>query len=192
VPEACGGDLVGVWKVTGLCADYAPALLSPSLRLPAVSASETSGAERSASFDAGTAFIEFSTDGEYTRSGTLQMAARYVFKQSCLDAMSRATVPSTASRIDVCNGLSATIAFSANPECSFTDTCRCDVSGPVAFTGTGAYRTENAHVFFDDDKQGGAYCVQDKTAWLYARPLGIEGRLDLTRYSNSSSSDAGL
>jgi hypothetical protein len=35
------------------------------------------------------------------------------------------------------------------------------------------------------------YCVQSKAASLYAPPLGIKGRLDLTRHGNSGPIDAG-
>jgi hypothetical protein len=187
----CGGELKGTWKVSALCADVsAMTFLSSDAGLPAECNQTVIDALHTAKLEPVNAQVEFGTD-QYAQSGNVRLNATYQFTQPCLQAIANGAPVSSSSCAmmgDLMGSDMGTFTCSGSGA-----SCRCQESQLIALNDSGSYRTDKSRIFFDNDTESGAYCVQGKTASVYVSALGGSyERFDLTKTSASSAVDAGM
>ena len=77
--KACGGDVVGKWKIEDICFDDAAAALGKSFDEP-----ECRDAFRNVETDF-TGSLEFTSDGKFNSESSLTLSMRLVLSASCLE-----------------------------------------------------------------------------------------------------------
>ncbi len=185
---ACGGDLVGVWNIQSMCARIPLTALDADggagTGLPAACNDALQGALDQDAVTPTGATIEFTSDGQYTESGTIAISFPVDYSAECLAALGGPPASSST-----CDQIAASFGAS-QPGASGTCTlasggCRCSASMPSAFDATGPYQTEGTTLTFDGTPPGGPYCVQGNTATITADEDGTTGSLSLTRASTN-------
>jgi hypothetical protein len=154
--SACGGNLVGVWKVTSFELDSSK--LWQSSGLPA----ECSKTVRTIDVPDPDLTFTFSADGNLKTQGKLSMRMHYEYDAACLQALMKST-PSA----EMCASLQATLeqqVKQAHPDssgsCSFVNGgCSCTALQHNVMDENKAYKLSAANILVGDQAFG-EYCVQ--------------------------------
>lgn len=157
---SCGGDVVGTWSITAMCATLAPAAIGGSSGLPAACQSAIADASRSITYQPSGATITFAAGGTYQQAGSVQMTFVAMYGAACLSALGVRTVSSsTCSQLSSPGGSTG----GSSRSCIYmSGGCRCTFSEQSSFTGSGTYRVQGTQLYLDEGTSNattGPYCV---------------------------------
>lgn len=152
----CGGNVVGTWKITNVCAS---GMLSNSLGSVCPGASEQVGSINAS----GTA--TFNSDGTYSTSTTASASVTLTIPNSCL-SQSGVTIS--------CGAIGSSLA---NPDAGTSGSCasngsNCDctvASSPMSSSSAGMYTTSGTTITTTptgNSSSSNDYCVQGNTLYL--------------------------
>jgi hypothetical protein len=172
---ACGGDVVGSWKVRTVCFDGVQAIL------PALSEPECSDAVRTVSTRAAGSY-RFDDDGSAATNVGIALDLDTLWTDACVQALT-GDPSSTASA--VCNDLEG--EYNSNPGIE-TAACRNESSGcscKITSTSSSVHSSGN-YVLVDDaiDNGSGApdpYCVDGDVMRISVSESGLTGVIVLSR-----------
>jgi hypothetical protein len=154
---ACGGDIVGTWKITSSCISVDATSMVASMGCP--------GETASASGFTITGSITYNADMTYSSNSTLSGNVVVGLPASCLTQQG---ITITCGQLQqVLQGMAATAGFQS-VRCSGSSGCSCTVAlAPQASTETGTYGTTAAGVLTTTaaggTPSGGDYCVKGTT-----------------------------
>lgn len=160
----CGGDIVGTWSLTGLCADV------PENAGPLGDSCPTATAD--VNLDA-SGTITFHDDGTITKSFTTRVIATFTVPNSCLASI-HGTIPASCDELSDEDEDSVTVCTGDPSEsctCTETGTPETDTDpGEYEITGTGEITISDAG---GADPESQTYCV--KGGELRAHAISEDG-----------------
>lgn len=166
---ACGGDVVGTWRIESGCSEETREQAIDTLEeeLPP----ECSGSLESAESDASDVSITFDADGSMTISGMTTLRLEYTFGDACLSAMSPEQGGASEAR---CNQLGPG-ATQAGPlgvaTCAFVaGACACEYFFQPDVSVSGLYTLADDRITIDDESL--PYCVSGDILRLGVPALG--------------------
>jgi hypothetical protein len=177
-PDACGGDVVGTWKIVDSCIDF---------ELPPIDSDFCPQATASVADIALSGGVTY--DADLTYSSTLTMAFSFVIKYplSCFSSGGQ-----TITCAEFNDALQEELAANPNPDfqsytcASAGSFCNCTaVATPMTQTESGTYTTTSGRITTTSsgDSSTDKYCVQGDTLHLISDQADAEvsGVIDLAR-----------
>ena len=145
-PAACGGDIIGKWRITSTC--IAKAVQDVGCGTVTVQSFEVTGT------------VEFGADGSEISLGTSNQSGRYSFPAGCL----KQPCADTAAVLDAQKTVDESPA-QTNATCTASaDTCVCDVSVVIQSNDHDTYTVSGNRLTTTSGATGeadpGTYCVQ--------------------------------
>jgi hypothetical protein len=169
---ACGGDVVGTWRVESGCSEQTREQAIDTLEeeLPP----ECSGSLDSAESDPSDLSLTFDVNGSLTISGTTTLRLEYTFDDACLAAMSPEQGGASEAR---CNQLGPGMMGATEADalgvaaCAFEDgACACEYFFQPAVSLSGPYTVADDRITIDDEPL--PYCVSGDVLRLGLPTLG--------------------
>jgi hypothetical protein len=168
--RACGGDVVGSWRVDALCPDPVTATQLLGAQLPAA----CSDAVQSVDLPSYDLTLDY-TATTRTVSGTAALTAALTLSPSCIAAVTRL-------QLTLNDNLCALVATAAAPQlranlpdatltCKLADSnCACDLAGTLTLNSTANYVVAENQIVEGDSAQD--YCVSGQQLALRSAQLG--------------------
>jgi hypothetical protein len=169
---ACGGDVVGTWRIESGCSDQTREQAIDTLEeeLPP----ECSGSLESAESDASDVSITFDAAGMMMISGTTALRLQYTFGDACLSAMSPEQGGASEAR---CNQLGPDTMgpTGAGPlgvaTCAFADgACACEYFFQPDVSASALYTVADDRITIEDESL--PYCVSGDVLRLGVPTVG--------------------
>lgn len=179
--DACGGNLTGSWKVTGICASISPGstlAAGQSNSLPAACGDVVSQAVDRASYGAIDVNLTFSGT-ELHEAGSLEINFPLTYTSACLSALG-SPVADESTCNEIAGGITSGDQGSAT--CTVASggcACTASVSEPVDVTGS--YQVQGNAIVTDNGMFTSDYCVTGDAASFLEMGPGLSGRLSLVR-----------
>jgi hypothetical protein len=168
--RACGGDVVGSWRVDALCPDPATATQLLGAQLPA----ECQDAVQSVDLPSYDLTLEYTATTRNV-SGTAALNATMSLSASCIAAVTRL-------QLTLSDTLCSLVATAAAPQlranlpdamltCKLADSqCACDLTGTLTLNSTANYSVRDNQIVEGDSEQD--YCVSGSKLALRSAQLG--------------------
>ncbi len=152
--QACGGNLVGTWTLTGLC--LSPAALTPDYQNLVCSGLTVTSSNATVS---GT--LALNSDMSYSLSQNVKLVLTYSFPSSCTGGLTCAAYGPQ---------IQSTLSFTAESiTCTGTTTCACTDTHTNQAMDLGTYANSGTGLTLTSEYYGvesGSYCVQGSTLHL--------------------------
>jgi hypothetical protein len=179
--DACGGDLTGSWKVTGICASISPGSMltaGQSTSLPAACGDIVAQAVDRASYGAIDVTVTF-TGTQLQEAGAFEIEFPLDYTSACLSALGAPQADEST-----CNEIAGGVTTDAQDSATCTVAsggCACTVSISEPIDVTGSYQVQGNAIVTDNRMFTSDYCVTGDTATLLEMGPGLNGRLSLER-----------
>lgn len=178
--KACGGDVVGKWKIEDICFDDATATLGKSFDEP-----ECRDAFRNVETDF-TGSLEFTSDGKFNSKSSLTLSVRLVLSASCLEAIAEGATRDLAS---ICQAIEESYADDDTIQsgtCSAQGGgCACNLEfAPMMDMGSDTYIVSGNS--FSDGEEETPFCIEGNqmTIRVEGGDSGLDGQVVLSRESS--------
>ena len=173
--KACGGDVLGKWKVAALCFDNPEMLTASSIDKP-----ECKGLIRNFGVHT-TGTYQFTADGNVSSDITFTMDMEAVWTSACLNAVAGGAVVDLAATCSMIEANYAQNAQFADASCMAQATsCNCMVTSVDHHTAqSGAYAISGTTL--TDGDGSSTYCVAGQTLKIHSEGADGGGTVTLTK-----------
>lgn len=170
---ACGGDIVGSWKVTSSCIDLDLSGMDSGFDCDGVTT-------RASGFKV-TGDITYRADGTFSRNSTVTGNVVVTIPSACLVTNG---ITLTCAQIQQASASNLADEYTSI-KCSGSSSCTCTAAlAPVTSTATGTYSTTAAGLLTETDAGGAPeqsdYCVKGSTLTESSHADGMMGQADVT------------
>jgi hypothetical protein len=155
---ACGGDVVGAWRIEETCVDFAELSQAFEETLPA----ECAGSLTAAEADMVDLLITYTAEGTWTTEGSARNHLEYAFTASCLTAINANFPALSDSACDMLGQGTQSQVSMVDPagvaSCTLgTGACECENTFTLQAAGTGDYTLDADQIIIDGEPT--PYCV---------------------------------
>ncbi len=175
--KACGGDVVGKWKIEDICFDDAAAVLGKSFDEP-----ECGDAFRNVETDF-TGSLEFTSEGKFTSESSLTVSTRLVLSASCLEAIAEGATRDLAATCQAIEESYADDDTIRSGTCSAQGGgCACNLEfAPMMDMGSDTYVVSGAS--FSDGDEEMPFCIDGNqmTIRIDGGDSGLDGQMVLSK-----------